>query len=90
MAFFSCNQRMEDRRDNLNFIAAKSFLTYLSKGEFDSALARMDFYFIERADKKKLSTSIQELSEKIIYDYGKTPRVSFISSEKTLHEGFRQ
>ena len=48
----------------------------------------MDSYFIERADKKKLSTSIQELSGKIISDYGKTPKVSFSSSEKTLHEGF--
>ena len=38
LALFSCNQQVEDRQENLNFIAAKWFLTYLSKGEFDSAL----------------------------------------------------
>jgi len=88
LILLSCNQSSKSRQQNLNEVIAKDFLINLSQSEFDSALVQMDPYLIERADKSKLDISIQKLSEKIISDFGNSPKISFISSEKTIHEGF--
>lgn len=82
----SCNRKPDVQQPGYNTVPSR-FLNHLLNGNIDLALSQMDLYVTANVDSVQLKESIRSLSQKIVFDYGNNSKISFLTSENTVHEG---